>query len=60
MISFSSFNEVSKTKFVNKLSIKETVFDVTLVGLVIKGMQPFDCKTFEFLNILKPREFISK
>ena len=40
MISFSSFNEVSKTKFVNKLSIKETVFDVTLVGLVIKGMQP--------------------
>ena len=40
MIPFLSFNEVSKTKFVNILSIKETVLDVTLVGLVIKGMQP--------------------
>ena len=60
MAPFLSFNEIPKKKFVNILSIKETVFDVTLVGLVIKEMQPFDCKTFEFLNILKPREFISK
>ena len=40
MIPFLSFNEVSKIKFVNILSIKETVLDVTLVGFVIKGMQP--------------------
>ena len=40
MISFFSFNEVSKTKFVNILSIKKTVLVVTLVGLVIKEMQP--------------------
>ena len=40
MILFFSFNEVSKIKFVNILSIKETIFDVTLVGLVIKRMQP--------------------
>ena len=33
MIPFLSFNEVSKIKFVNILSIKETIFDVTLVGL---------------------------
>ena len=37
MIPFLSFNEVSKIKFVNILSIKETVFDVTPVGLVVKG-----------------------
>ena len=37
---FLSFNEVSKIKFVSILSIKETVWDVTLVGIVIKGMQP--------------------
>ena len=41
MIPIFSFNEVSKIKLVNILSIKETVFDVNLVGLVIKGMQPF-------------------
>ena len=35
---------------VNVLSIKETVFDVTLVDLVIKDVQNFNCKTFEFLN----------
>ena len=40
MIPFLSFNEVPKTKFVNTLSTKETVLDVTLVGPVIKGMQP--------------------
>ena len=40
MIPFLSFNEVPKTKFVNILSTKETVLDVTLVGPVIKGMQP--------------------
>ena len=39
MIPFLSFNEVSKIKFVNALSIKETVLDVTLVGFVIKWMQ---------------------
>ena len=37
-------------KVVNVLSIKETVFDVTLVDLVIKDVQNFNCKTFEFLN----------
>ena len=37
MIPFLSFYEVSKIKFVNILSIKETVLDVTLVGFVIKG-----------------------
>ena len=41
MIPFLSFNEVSKIKFVNILSIKETILDVTLVGFVIKGMQPY-------------------
>ena len=40
MIPCLSFNEVSKTRYVNILSIKETVFDVTLVDLVFKGMQP--------------------
>ena len=35
MIPFLSFNEVSKIKFVNILSIKETVLDVTLVGFVV-------------------------
>ena len=40
MIPFLSFNEASKIKFVNVLSIKGTVSDVTLVGFVIKGMQP--------------------
>ena len=35
---FLSFNDVPKIKFVNILSIKETVLDATLVGLVIKGM----------------------
>ena len=40
MIPFLSFNVVAKTKFVNILSIKEAVLDVTLVGLVMKGMQP--------------------
>ena len=39
MIPFLSFNEVSKIKFVDELSIKETVFDVTLVGFVYPGMQ---------------------
>ena len=34
MIPFLSFNEVSKIKFVNILSINETVLDVTLVGFV--------------------------
>ena len=34
MIPFLSFNKVSKIKFVNILSIKETVLDVTLVGFV--------------------------
>ena len=38
MIPFLSYNEVAKIKFVNILSIKGTAFDVTLVGLVIKGM----------------------
>ena len=38
--SLLSFNKVSKIKFVNILSVKETVFDVTLIGLVIKEMQP--------------------
>ena len=52
MIPFLSFNEVSEIKFVNILSIKETVLDFTLAGFVIKGMhvQKFDCKMFEFLN----------
>ena len=52
MIPFLSFNEVSKAKFVNILSIKETAFDATLVGLVIKcnHVPKFDCKSFEFLN----------
>ena len=40
MIPFLSFNEVSKIKFLNILSIKETGLDVTLVGFVIKRMQP--------------------
>ena len=40
MIPFLSFNEVSKIKLVNILSIKETIFNVTLVGFVIKRMQP--------------------
>ena len=40
MIPFLSFNEVSKTRFVNVLPIKETALDVTLVGLVIKGLKP--------------------
>ena len=40
MIPFLSFNEAPKIKFVNILSIKETVSDVTLVEFVIKGMQP--------------------
>ena len=40
MIPFLSFNEVSKIKVVNKLSIKETVFDITLADLVIKELQP--------------------
>ena len=40
IIPFLSFNEASKIKFVNILSIKEPVFDVTLVGLVSKRMQP--------------------
>ena len=40
MIPFLSFNEESKIRFVNILSIKDTVLDVTLVGFVIKGMQP--------------------
>ena len=40
MIPFLSFTEVSKVKFVNILSTKETIFDVTLVGLIIKIMQP--------------------
>ena len=31
MIPFLSFNEAPKINFVNILSIKETVFDVTLV-----------------------------
>ena len=37
-ILFLSFNDVSKIEFVNILSVKETVFDATLNGLVIKGM----------------------
>ena len=37
-------------KVVNVLSIKKTVFDVTLVDLVIKDVQNFNYKTFEFLN----------
>ena len=41
MIPFLSFNKVSKIKFVNTFSIKETVFAVAVVGLVIKKMQPF-------------------
>ena len=41
MISFLSFNKVSKIKFVNILSVKETVLDITLVGSVIKGMQQY-------------------
>ena len=51
MIPFLIFNEVSKIKFVNILSIKETVLDVTLVGFVIKGMQLTVCYyqvTYEF------------
>ena len=40
MISFLSLNEVSKIKFVNILSIKETVLRVTLVDFVMKGKQP--------------------
>ena len=40
MIPLLSFNEESKIRFVNILSIKDTVLDVTLVGFVIKGMQP--------------------
>ena len=39
MIPFSSCNKFSQTNFVNILSIKETVLDVTLVGFVLKGMQ---------------------
>ena len=41
MIPFLSFNKVSKIRFVNTFSIKETVFAVTAVGLVTKKMQPF-------------------
>ena len=40
MISFLIFNKVQKLKFVNTLSIKESVLDVTLLDSVIKGMQP--------------------
>ena len=40
MIFFLSFNKVQKLKFVNTLSIKESVLDVTLLVSVIKGMQP--------------------
>ena len=39
MIPFFSFNKASKIKFVNISSIKESVFDVTLIGLVNKEMQ---------------------
>ena len=46
MIPFLSFNEASKIKFVNILSIKETVSDVTLVEFVIKGTQP--CAKIQF------------
>ena len=38
MIPFLSFNEVPKAAFVNISSIKETVFDITLIDLVIKVM----------------------
>ena len=41
MIPFLSFNKVSKIRFVNTFSIKETVFAVAVVGLVTKKMQPF-------------------
>ena len=53
MTPFLSFNKVSKTKCVNILSIKENVFDVTLVGLLSKEcnhVQNLNCKTFESLN----------
>ena len=40
MIPFLSFIEVSKIKFAEILSNKETVFDVTLVVHVNKGTQP--------------------
>ena len=35
---FLSFNKVSKMKFMNILSVKYNVLDVSLVGLAIKGM----------------------
>ena len=39
MIPFLSFNETSKIKSANILSIKITV-DITLVDLIIRGRQP--------------------
>ena len=38
IILFFSFNDVSKIEFVNILSVKETLFDAALNGLVITGM----------------------
>ena len=58
MISFLSSNEVSKIQFANKLPIKETVFDVTLVGLVIRGMQPC-AKIYKYLLSLLIAPFSS-
>ena len=46
IIPFLSFGEVSKIKLVNILSIKETVCDVTLIGLITKGI----IEAFKFLN----------
>ena len=53
MIPFLSFNEVSKIKFVNILSIKETVLDVTVVSFVINGMQPWAKIPLENVQISK-------